>query len=240
MNRKFLIATTALAISGYAATGTSSALASDCHGELDSLNNKILSNDKNYRSGALAGMEKDIRQLRNAALIFAENGNDEACEDVVEGIEDVLEERHAELSDSDDGMFDPDAWNENELQRLATAKSPGEMSGTMTASYLIGADVRNLQNEDLAEVEDVVFHTSGTGASYVLVSHGGFLGIGDEQIAVPMSNVKVTPDGDPIVVLNMSEEQLENAPSFDRGSENVFENPDWLKKNENYFDAHSS
>lgn len=203
MNRKFLIATTALAIAGYAAAGTSSALAGDCHGELDRLNNKILSNDKNYRSGALAGMEKDIRQLRNAALIFAENGNDEACEDVVEGIEDVLEKRHAELSESDDGLFDPDAWNENELQRLATAKSPGEMSGTMTASYLIGADVRNLQNEDLAEVEDVVFHTSGTGASYVLVSHGGFLGIGDEQIAVPMSNVKVTPDGDPIVVLNI-------------------------------------
>jgi sporulation protein YlmC with PRC-barrel domain len=114
------------------------------------------------------------------------------------------------------------------------------MTGSITASHLIGADVRNMKNEDLGEVDDVVITSGNNKASYVLVSHGGFLGIGDEQIAVPLSAIKVTPEGETVVVLDMSEEQFEDAPSFDRDSNEAFENADWRMKNDKYFSDHRS
>lgn len=234
MKRQILIATTALTMVGYATLGTSPAHADDCDGELDRLNTEIMSGDKNYRSGALAGIEQDVRQLRDAARIFAAHGNEEACEDVVEGIEDILEERQEKIE------HDREAWNNSERKRLQNAKSLSAMTGSMAASHLIGADVRNMKNEDLGEVDDVVITSGNTGASYLLVSHGGFLGIGDEQVAVPMSSVKVTTEGEPVVVLEMSEEQLEKAPSFDRGANDALGNPDWRMKNEQYFSSQPS
>jgi hypothetical protein len=86
MKRQILIATTALTMVGYATLGATTAHANGCDGELDRVNTEIMSGDKNYRAGALAGIEQDVRQLRDATRIFAANGNEEACEDVVEGI----------------------------------------------------------------------------------------------------------------------------------------------------------
>jgi hypothetical protein len=43
---------------------------------------------------------------------------------------------------------------------------------------------------------------------------GGFLGIGDKKVVVPINDLDVTQDGQ-IVMANASEDQLKNMPAFE-------------------------
>ena len=81
------------------------------------------------------------------------------------------------------------------------------------ASKLMGADVYNLNNEEIGEVSDLIIN-DGKKIQGVVVSVGGFLGIGDSHIAVdPQSITLQEYDGGTVrVVLNTTKEDLKNAP----------------------------
>ncbi|MFC4175430.1 PRC-barrel domain-containing protein [Microvirga sp. GCM10011540] len=61
--------------------------------------------------------------------------------------------------------------------------------GMYRASELIGTDVRGANNEDIGEVGDVLIDSSGR-ARAVVVDIGGFLGIGETHVAIPMDAVQ--------------------------------------------------
>jgi hypothetical protein len=94
--------------------------------------------------------------------------------------------------------------------------------------------VRNYQNQNLGEVDDLLLGMGKNEPSYVIVSNGGFLGIGAKQVAIPMDQVKITADRD-VLVLDMSENQLADAPSFKRGDYTLLRNEKWRQKNRAYF-----
>ena len=85
----------------------------------------------------------------------------------------------------------------------------------MTASNLMGTEVRNLQNERLGEIEDLVIG-GGREVAAVVVGVGGFLGIGERYAAVPPSAVVLTrqPDGTMRAVVDATRDQLRNSPEF--------------------------
>ncbi|HEX6979160.1 MAG TPA: PRC-barrel domain-containing protein [Alphaproteobacteria bacterium] len=80
------------------------------------------------------------------------------------------------------------------------------------ADNLIGMRVSNPQNENIGKVSDLVIENDGR-VSAVLVSVGGFLGIGDKHVAVPWDQVKVAADGKSAMI-SMNKGQLEQAPAF--------------------------
>jgi sporulation protein YlmC with PRC-barrel domain len=84
----------------------------------------------------------------------------------------------------------------------------------LRASELIGAQVRNPENENLGEIEELVI---ASGRDMVVLSVGGVLHVGDKLVAVPYEDLRVSADGDTFYV-NRTREQLEAAPaySFDR------------------------
>lgn len=61
------------------------------------------------------------------------------------------------------------------------------------ASNLVGLDIYNAANEDVGEIEDLVLDSSMNVRGLVL-SVGGFLGLGDRYVVVPPSTVKVMFD----------------------------------------------
>jgi PRC-barrel domain len=85
----------------------------------------------------------------------------------------------------------------------------------MLASNLLDADVYNLQNEEIGEVEDVIIDQGRT-IRAVVISVGGFLGIGDRNVAAdPASLVLMREAGGELrVVANTTREDLQNAPEF--------------------------
>ena len=77
---------------------------------------------------------------------------------------------------------------------------------------------------DIGEVNDVILSRDGT-AEAVLVDIGGFLGIGENQIAVDMDALKFIKDGNAeagadgyFLVLNAPEAALETAPAYEMSS----------------------
>jgi len=89
------------------------------------------------------------------------------------------------------------------------------------ASNLIGSAVYGSASQDadmIGDINDIVITPEGQVAS-VIVGVGGFLGVGAKDVAVQYNTVEwVERDGERWLVANMTREQLEAAPSFDRNT----------------------
>lgn len=91
--------------------------------------------------------------------------------------------------------------------------------GATLASDLIGSAVYGSSAEDaemIGDVNDIVISPEGEVAS-VIIGVGGFLGIGEKDVELEFGAIEwADRDGDRWLVANMSREQLEAAPAFDR------------------------
>lgn len=103
-------------------------------------------------------------------------------------------------------------------------------------SELIGMDVRNHENEDLGDIEDLVIDPKSGQIRYAAVSMGGFLGLGDELFAVPWSAIKVQleadDDDDYEAVVNIDKQRMENARGFDQDNWPNFADERWQREND--------
>jgi sporulation protein YlmC with PRC-barrel domain len=88
-------------------------------------------------------------------------------------------------------------------------------SADTRASKLIGLDVYNKNNENIGEVEDLIID-GNKNVKAVVVSVGGFLGIGDRNVAIDPASVMMTEqrDGAWRIVANTTKEDLKGAPAF--------------------------
>ncbi len=81
-------------------------------------------------------------------------------------------------------------------------------------SNLLGATVYNNQKESVGEVEDLVID-SGQKVTGVVVSVGGFLGMGQSYVVLDPSTIVINQqDGDWVAYVDTTKETLKNAPKF--------------------------
>jgi sporulation protein YlmC with PRC-barrel domain len=85
----------------------------------------------------------------------------------------------------------------------------------LATSALKGSRVGNFAGEDLGKVDDLVVDVDSGRLNYVIVSIGGFLGIGDKLFAVPWELFTVRT-GDHEFLLDIEKQMLRDAPSFER------------------------
>jgi len=90
-------------------------------------------------------------------------------------------------------------------------------SRVLTASTLTGDRVRNGAGEDLGKVEQIMIDISSGRVAYVVLSFGGFLGIGDKLFAVPWDAMRLD-QGEHQFILDVDRETLDNAPGFDKNA----------------------
>lgn len=82
------------------------------------------------------------------------------------------------------------------------------------SSRLIGTNVLNNQNETIGEIEDLVIQDGKT-VTGVVVSTGGFLGMGERYVLIePSSIVLSQKDGSMRAFVNTTKENLKSAPPF--------------------------
>jgi sporulation protein YlmC with PRC-barrel domain len=83
------------------------------------------------------------------------------------------------------------------------------------ASKLIGTRVVNAANETVGDVNEVVLTPDGQVAA-LIVGVGGFLGIGEREVAVGYSSVKKSRDSNSNLVLTMdaTRDSLKSAPAW--------------------------
>lgn len=191
---------------------------------------------------------RDYIELMDAARVFAKARMEERCMDVVEGIKELATaagaperetrdrdtrdradrdrraEKDATPTDRDRARRDPakDAERaraerrQDAIERLKAAKPLTQAN--VSAETLTGADVRNIKNEDMGDVGDVLMQNGRITA--VIVARGGFLGIGRAFYRVDAKRVRFTEEprdrDDVVVVLDMSEEEVKALPKVEK------------------------
>jgi sporulation protein YlmC with PRC-barrel domain len=97
------------------------------------------------------------------------------------------------------------------------AKNPAtNYPAFMAASEIKGTHVKNLQGEDLGEIEEVLLDPETGQVRFAVLEVGGFLGLGSTKVAVPWSAFQLTQEGNkPKCVLDADKEKLKNAPKVE-------------------------
>jgi sporulation protein YlmC with PRC-barrel domain len=87
---------------------------------------------------------------------------------------------------------------------------------TVTTDDLKGTRAYGPNDEDLGTVGDVVLGADGKTAEAVIIDFGGFLGMGTKPVAVGFDTLKFQQDqnGNRYVFLNVTRDQLDQAPAF--------------------------
>jgi sporulation protein YlmC with PRC-barrel domain len=140
---------------------------------------------------------RGLATLRNAARVLVQNDKEDACEELAEAVSEILEERRDELVDA--GLM-VEVGDEDRMAQLQNASRVQDLALPLRAGDIIGKAVRNMQDVYLGEISDVVFDPEGRQMTHALVEVGGFLGLGEEVVAVPMSTLRVTDNMSAFIV----------------------------------------
>jgi sporulation protein YlmC with PRC-barrel domain len=83
--------------------------------------------------------------------------------------------------------------------------------GWSATKQILGKPVYNAKNEKVGDVDDLII-APDSASSYAIIGVGGFLGLGERQVAVPANHLKHTEGR--IVLPGATKEALQAMPSF--------------------------
>jgi sporulation protein YlmC with PRC-barrel domain len=115
-------------------------------------------------------------------------------------------------------MSKSDTVNQNSATISASAgfvqqQTPTEWRG----SKLIGANVYGPDNNSIGEINDVIVASDGQ-VKAAVIGVGGFLGVGEKNVAVPFNSLHVQPKADSSTIekitVSYTKDELKNAPKF--------------------------
>ena len=98
----------------------------------------------------------------------------------------------------------------------ATAPKGDKMTtGEISASELLDENVVNAANESVGDVNDVILDANGKVAS-IIVGVGGFLGMGEKDVALSFDKLSFARDNDNglVVTTDATKESLQAAPAY--------------------------
>ncbi|WP_230533147.1 PRC-barrel domain-containing protein, partial [Microvirga roseola] len=104
----------------------------------------------------------------------------------------------------------------SEQQMEATGALPG--AGAIAVSEINDMDLYNARGNELGDVERVVLGQDGR--QYLVIGAGGFLGIGERNVLIPMDQVAMR--GDRLVIQGITEDQIRAMPAYDNSNRNTF------------------
>ncbi|KAA0583562.1 PRC-barrel domain containing protein [Azospirillum sp. B21] len=92
----------------------------------------------------------------------------------------------------------------------ATGATGGQLA---SAEELIGKNIYGRDNEKIGEVDDVILDANGQ-AKQLVVSSGGFLGIGEKQVAVDYTAANWDAQNNRLNLAGMSRDDVKAMPEF--------------------------
>jgi sporulation protein YlmC with PRC-barrel domain len=85
----------------------------------------------------------------------------------------------------------------------------------MSTGSLKGDDIYNPRGEKLGKVEEIMLDVTTGMVGYVVLSFGGFMGMGDKLFAVPWQALRLDEEQHRFI-LDVPKDRLESAPGFDK------------------------
>ncbi|AYF32502.1 PRC-barrel domain-containing protein [Vreelandella alkaliphila] len=109
--------------------------------------------------------------------------------------------------------------------------------GTFHSDSLTGNQVKSSveDDEDIGTINDLIIDEDGQ-INAVVVGVGGFLGMGEKDVAIEWDSLELTKDEDGedyIISVNASQEALESAEEYERGNDLHTERDTEMNNSEN-------
>jgi len=170
-------------------------------------------------------LRRDANEIGNTARTDVDQSKALSRDDVRDG---VSEEPRASSSTKEDVREGYGKLRETEREGVAgnntgandtvqdtTTSRDRRRRRVLSAGTLAGDRVRNAAGEDLGKVEEIMIDLASGRVAYIVLSFGGFLGIGDKLFAVPWKALRID-EGEHQFVLDVDRKTLESAPGFDK------------------------
>lgn len=107
----------------------------------------------------------------------------------------------------------PDAENDRDTALRGDGGSePGGDMMRLRVETVIDREVRNMRGDELGMVSRLV--TDGSEV-YAVLAHGGFLGLGEREVALPLDRMSVSRNREQLVLRGLTEGELDELPRFD-------------------------
>ncbi len=85
----------------------------------------------------------------------------------------------------------------------------------VTSTTIIGDKVKNGAGKEIGKIEDIVFDLTCGSVSYLVISSGGFVGIGDKFFAVPLDALTLDAKKKTFT-LEIDKKTLKKSSGFDK------------------------
>jgi len=143
---------------------------------------------------------------------------------------DATDQQAAQAPMTDDGTAaddqaaqapaaDESATDQTQTAAIDRSTLKDQPTDQIRADDFIGTTVYGSNDESVGEVGDVVLSQDGT-VDAILIDVGGFLGIGEKEVALGLDNLQFMADenGKLYLYTNLSKETLDAQPAYDEGS----------------------
>lgn len=92
-----------------------------------------------------------------------------------------------------------------------------DAGNAMLVTRIIGSSVFTPAGENIGDINDLIFDNNGT-IQAAVVGIGGFLGMGEKDVAVPLNRINAVRDENNALKLTIqaSRDELDKAPAFDK------------------------
>jgi len=124
---------------------------------------------------------------------------------------------------------------ETESERMARMGSKASRNNPdfLSASKIKGNKVVNIAGEDLGKIDELMIDLEDGRVAYVVLSFGGFLGLGNKLFAFPWQALELKIH-DHAFLLNVPKETLKKAEGFDKDNWPIT-NREWLATMYNFY-----
>jgi sporulation protein YlmC with PRC-barrel domain len=106
------------------------------------------------------------------------------------------------------------------------AAAPDVSPPLYKTSAIIGRAVENPHGNELGQISDVMIEATTGNVAYAVLTSGGFVGLGGKLFAIPWRALQ-QPTSTKAFRLDMTEEQLKQAPGFDKDQWPDLEDRHW-------------
>jgi putative membrane protein len=165
--------------------------------------------DQAYMDEMVSDHQKDVESFSE----FAASGQDQELVQFATETLPVLEQ-HLEMAEqiSEQAVAAAGSGQQPQAQQQQATQGEQQATGaTIQASDVIGAEVVNESGEEVGEIKDLVIDADRL--EYAVVSVGGFLGVGDKDVAIPLDQLKLGV-GESYLMSGETEAQLEQMPEY--------------------------
>jgi len=154
----------------------------------------------------------EVRTLLAAARVLAEHGQQIPCESVLSAARDGYTTYAAELRSGKVPPADVSSWRRQQIETAVPVMGNGV---AYRSDQLIGASVINGQGESLGSVDDIVMSPQTGKIAYLVISHGGLLGIDESHTPVPWQDFE-SASGATLLILRVTKSAMETAPQISK------------------------